>query len=222
MLLRPSLRRPRSTLTRLGPLLALILTLWTIADVLTTRRALARSAAAVPAPLGTERVFIASNHWTDERVLRNYWIPAVLALAAALGPANVFVSVYESGSLDDTKGALRDLHARLQAAGIPARVLLDETSHVDVLNGAPVESEGWLRMPRDRWVRGELLEAGKWVPRRIPYLAAMRNRALEPLYELREVGEKFDRVLFLNDVVFDVRRTLIRSHFTSLGHSTDH
>ena len=53
---------------------------------------------------------------------------------------------------------------------------------------------GWIDTPR---VRKEL--------RRIPYLSRLRNWTLEPLQELAQQGEKFDKVLFLNDVVFTVR-----------------
>jgi hypothetical protein len=50
--------------------------------------------------------------------------------------------------------------------------------------------EGWIYTSREK------LEL-----RRIPYLARMRNKVLEPL----ENGNvTFDRVLFLNDVVFSV------------------
>ena len=38
--------------------------------------------------------------------------------------------------------------------------------------------------------------------RRIPYLARLRNLVMEPLFELRESGVVFDKILFLNDVVF--------------------
>jgi len=38
--------------------------------------------------------------------------------------------------------------------------------------------------------------------RRIPYLASLRNKLLEPLQEFQVVGRKFDKVIFFNDVVF--------------------
>ncbi|TPX45146.1 hypothetical protein SeMB42_g01591 [Synchytrium endobioticum] len=40
------------------------------------------------------------------------------------------------------------------------------------------------------------------VPHRIEFLAEVRNRVLDPLQELWATGERFDRVVFLNDVIF--------------------
>ena len=40
-----------------------------------------------------------------------------------------------------------------------------------------------------------------WFPRRISYLAQLRNLVLEPLYHS---SHRFDKVLFLNDVIFSV------------------
>jgi hypothetical protein len=54
-------------------------------------------------------------------------------------------------------------------------------------------NSGWIDTPRGR---KEL--------RRIPYLSRLRNWTLQPLLELARQGEKFDKVLFLNDVVFSV------------------
>ena len=43
---------------------------------------------------------------------------------------------------------------------------------------------------------------GDYALRRIHYWLNLRNKVLEPLVEMAEKGEKFDKVLFLNDVVF--------------------
>ncbi len=42
-----------------------------------------------------------------------------------------------------------------------------------------------------------------WEVRRIPHLADLRNRAMRPLREMAP-GRMFDRVLWINDVVFTV------------------
>src|SRR5262249_8650949 len=55
-------------------------------------------------PRGIQRVYIASLHWNNEPILRSHWNDAVVALAKTLGPENVFITVYESGSWDDSKG----------------------------------------------------------------------------------------------------------------------
>jgi hypothetical protein len=147
-----------------------------------------------------ERIFISSTHWNSEEVLRSHWNDAVVALAKALGPENVYVSVYESGSWDDTKGALRELDAALGELNVPRTIALSEVSHQDEISQQPGSSAGWIDTPRGR---REL--------RRIPFLSRQRNASLQPLVDLdRERGEQFDRILFLNDVVFTVSLSYYR------------
>ena len=116
---------------------------------------------------------------------------------------NVYFSLYESGSWDNTKGALWELDERLEKLGVERRVVLEETTHVDEISRTPrIEEEGWIVTPR-----------GKKELRRIPFLARARNRVLEPLFELQAGGgqnRSFDRLLFLNDVIFTVRLPAIR------------
>lgn len=145
-----------------------------------------------PVAQRSERVYIASIHWNNERILRSHWNDAVTALANALGRDNVFVTVYESGSWDDSKGALRELDMSLAAHQIRRNITLSETTHLDEISVVD-RGSGWVDTPRGR---REL--------RRIPYLSRLRNWTLEPLQELARQGERFDKVLFLNDVVFNV------------------
>lgn len=139
-----------------------------------------------------ERVYIASMHFNNGRILRSHWNEAVLRLADVLGRQNVYVSVYESGSWDDSKDALRELAAELRRHGVPHRVETSDVTHRDEMN-RPDDSrrDGWVDTPRGR---REL--------RRIPYLARLRNRTLRDMLELHAAGVVFDKVLFLNDVVF--------------------
>jgi len=58
-----------------------------------------------PPLLDPGRVFIASNHCNSESILRSHWSDAVTRLIVRLGVGNVYFSLYESGSWDDTKGA---------------------------------------------------------------------------------------------------------------------
>ena len=103
------------------------------------------------------------------------------------------MSIYESGSWDDTKGALRDLNATLAHLGIPCTVTLSEATHQDEISQPPA-SNGWIDTARGR---REL--------RRIPFLSEQRNRSLQPMFDMENVGgEYFDKILFLNDVVFRV------------------
>jgi hypothetical protein len=108
------------------------------------------------------------------------------------GKDNVYVSVQESGSWDDSKGALRELDQALEKAGVRRRIILDDTTHEDEIKKSPAEN-GWIQTSR-----------GAKELRRVPYLAKLRNLVLKPLQELAEAGEHFDKILFLNDVVFTV------------------
>jgi len=139
-----------------------------------------------------EKLFIASTHWNTEIMLRSHWNDAVVDLAKHIGPNNIYVSVYESGSMDDSKGALRLLDQELEELGVQRKIVLDETTHADDL-AKPPGPTGWIDTLR-----------GKRELRRIPYLSERRNRSLKPLAEMALNGVKFDKVLFLNDVVFTV------------------
>lgn len=141
--------------------------------------------------LVSERLFIASTHWNNEAILRSHWNDAIIELAKAFGPDNIFVSIFESGSWDDTKGALRDLDANLDRLGVRRNITLSNTTHEDEISASP--GEGWIDTPRHK---KEL--------RRISYLARLRNWSLRPLEDLSRRGITFDKVLFLNDVVFTV------------------
>jgi len=170
-----------------------IFTVVSIIDSLLVYSALAQALLEGRTALPQEKIFIAGIHWNNEKILREYWIPALIALTQEIGPDNVFVSVYESGSWDGSKPALQRLDDVLANDGIPRRIILDNTTHVDEISGEP-GAIGWIKTP-----------GGKSELRRIPYLARLRNIAMQPLYELESTGVVFDKVLFLNDVVFEVR-----------------
>ncbi|KOS16723.1 hypothetical protein ESCO_004710 [Escovopsis weberi] len=142
------------------------------------------------------RVYIASMHWNNGAILGGYWNDAVLALADALGRDRVFVSVYESGSWDDSKEKLRRLDAELAARGVARRVEVSDVTHLDEMSAAD-KGEGWVDTAR-----------GGRELRRIPYLARLRNRTIRDLVELARAGTMFDKVLFLNDVIFTTEDVL--------------
>ncbi|KAK5743702.1 hypothetical protein LTS12_023783 [Elasticomyces elasticus] len=205
MIIRP--RVQRLLLSRLLKILLVLTLAWTAYEVWSIRHALAEQASKEPPPFGKQRIFIASIHWTDERILREYWVPAVLQLAQDIGRENVFVSVYESGSFDDTKGALQELEDHLARMGIDHKVVLDDTTHLNEVSRERAEV-GWVQMPstktyRQNWTDWFSLQKDEWVPRRIPYLARLRNQVMEPLYEQQQLGNVYDKILWLNDVVFD-------------------
>ncbi|KUJ11227.1 uncharacterized protein LY89DRAFT_689123 [Mollisia scopiformis] len=151
----------------------------------------------LPSHLKDKKIFIASIHRNSEYMLRLYWNSALLRLCEHLGPKNVYVSILESGSLEDTKGALRDLMGKLNEMGVQNRIELgmDVKEQVAMLKEVPEDPDarqGWIFTGRGQ--RG-------WEVRRIAYLAELRNRAMEPL-EMMEKEMKFDTILWINDVVF--------------------
>ncbi|KAK3318959.1 cryptococcal mannosyltransferase 1-domain-containing protein [Apodospora peruviana] len=184
----------RSTLRKL---VALFL-IWTIVEAQLIYYRIARAeheyeAHAVLAK-NPPRIYIASLHWNNERILRSNWNKQVVDLARAFGPDNVFVSVYESGSWDGSKGALRQLDHELGKLGVARQITLEKATHADEMAATPTGS-GWVNNPDD---------GTKKLLRRIPFLSKLRNISLQPLRDLAENGTVFDHVLFLGDVVFTV------------------
>lgn len=182
-------RFSRSSRTRVFRATLLVFALFCIVDVLSLTSARQHQNLPAKAPdVRGQKIFIASIHWNNEPILRSNWNLAVLALVDYFGAENVYISVYESGSWDDSKEALRALDNDLEKKGVQRTVRLNETTHADELK-VPA-TDGWVQTPR-----------GNIELRRIPYLSKLRNLALEPLNYLAG-GTKFDKVLFLNDVVF--------------------
>ncbi|KAI0160377.1 glycosyltransferase family 69 protein [Xylariaceae sp. FL1272] len=141
-------------------------------------------------------VFIASVHRNTEVILTTAWNDAVLNLIDYLGPENVFFSAVESGSQDDSKTALLDLQRSLDAKGVPNKISLGLTvwEQLEEIETRPSQREpGWI------WNKAE----SQFELRRIPYLSRVRNDAMEPLERLAAKGRTFDKVLWINDVVFD-------------------
>jgi hypothetical protein len=155
----------------------------------------------LPTPVQNQKIFIVAQFWTSARVISERWGQALLDLVGVLGKENVYVSILESGSLDNTKEVLKMLDDVLGANNIPHITILDPTTHADEINVGPLDDRG---TPRQGWIQTTSVgtQWGKEL-RRIPYLARLRNRALEPLFKFQdEQGQKFDKILFLNDVVF--------------------
>lgn len=101
--------------------------------------------------------------------------------------------MYDSGSWDNSKGALTELDLLLENYGVERNINLSNTTHLDemaVLDSAA----GWV-----------ITLEGKREIRRIPYLFRIRNLSLEPLLNLSRQGQTFDKIPFLGDVAFTVR-----------------
>ncbi|KAF2022271.1 glycosyltransferase family 69 protein [Aaosphaeria arxii CBS 175.79] len=186
-----TLRRIRRLLR--SPVLVVLLALLFLADTVRIIHITSSQTASLHTrspPANTKRIYIASQHYNNAGLLRDRWNTALVDLVHELGPKNVFVSIYESGSWDDTKGALNELDNALNDFQVPHRIDMSNTTHKDELVKEPT-SDGWVRSPH-----------GSQELRRIPFLANLRNRVLEPLRTMSEEGQHFDLVLFLNDVIF--------------------
>ncbi|KEF54141.1 uncharacterized protein A1O9_09936 [Exophiala aquamarina CBS 119918] len=154
--------------------------------------------ASLPSSVKNQKVFIVAQFWTNAKIIQDRWGQALLDLIGTLGKDNVYVSIYESGSLDRTKDVLKILDDILAEHQIPRSVILDPTSHADEINVGPLDGQG---NPRSGWIQTTTVGAGKEL-RRIPYLARLRNTSLKVLFEHHARGIEYDKILYLNDVVF--------------------
>ncbi|KAI9826284.1 MAG: hypothetical protein M1832_000201 [Thelocarpon impressellum] len=136
-----------------------------------------------------ETIFIAANI-IDEDLIRGAWGRAVLDLIGLLGEENVFLSIYENDSGPRTTDALRDLEQKVKC-----------NSSI-VSEHLPLEDIPTVPLP-----------SGERRIKRVAYLAEVRNRALRPLDPVDSPAARsfnqhnradatFDKILFLNDVVF--------------------
>lgn len=193
--LAPYLRATSLRILSVWRLLLFSFIAWTLFDTLLIHHRLAAATAQTfLKPQSPVRVYIASLHWNNERILRTSWNQGLLNLVSVLGPSNVFVSLYESGSRDGSKDAIGELDKALEVMGVPRNITLDKNTHADAMASPPREpGNGWVETPR-----------GRIELRRISYLARLRNTSLQPLKDMSRNGIEFDYVLFLGDVVFTV------------------
>ena len=149
----------------------------------------------------TNSLYIASSQYNSETLLREQWIPSLVQLVKELQSVNVtvYVSIYESGSVDGTKAALSELGKSLKDLKVDHMIKLDEGTHATAIATTLATPHGWLRTLYGKEMR------------RIVYLADVRNKALKPLQNLNNAGVTFDKILFLNDVVFSVLRFSLTS-----------
>ncbi|KAI6375410.1 hypothetical protein MCOR25_002976 [Pyricularia grisea] len=132
-----------------------------------------------------EKVFISvSLYDKDGHLSSGPWGQAVIELIHLIGANNVFLSIYQNDSGPDGEAALENFKRR-----VPCRHSIVNDVHVD-LDGFPN-----VTMPD-----------GSQRVKRLTYLSEMRNRALRPLDRFQEGDnsgvQRFDKILFLNDVAF--------------------
>ncbi|PYH94133.1 hypothetical protein BO71DRAFT_399190 [Aspergillus ellipticus CBS 707.79] len=131
-----------------------------------------------------EKVFIAASLYDRSGDLaRGYWGDSVLQLIHLLGEDNVYLSIYENDSGPEGENALRELSDRVTCQ---KSIVFEE--HLDLGS-----------------LRTFVVPGGSQRIKRIEYLAEVRNRALRPL---DEQPERYDKLLYLNDVAFDPMEAL--------------
>ncbi|KAL9598966.1 MAG: hypothetical protein Q9219_004149 [cf. Caloplaca sp. 3 TL-2023] len=129
---------------------------------------------------GNEKIFIAASIYDQNgKLAGGAWGKALLNLIDLLGNQNVFLSIYENDAGEKAKEALFGLKDRVRCS---SEIIFDR--HVSLESISSV-----------------VLPDGSERTKRIAYLAEIRNRALRPLDEPLEFN--YDKLLYLNDVVFD-------------------
>lgn len=146
-----------------------------------------------------QKIYIAASIYDEGgHLLGETWGEAVLELINILGNRNVYLSIYEN-----TAGEL----AQTREFQFERKV---QCQHTIVYEDAPpIEDFPQITLPD-----------GSKRTKRIAYLAEARNKALEPLQEHPET--KYDKLLYLNDVVFDpieAAQLLLSTNLDEHGHT---
>jgi hypothetical protein len=121
------------------------------------------------------KFYLAANLYENEATIP-YWKDEVIKLSKYLGPDNIYVSIVENFSTDNTKVQLREFSQELEKLGVERSIELGYNEFTP---------------------KGENRQDG-----RINFLKDVRNRAMEPLFKLKRQGHEFDYIIFLNDIFF--------------------
>ncbi|KAL3443866.1 cryptococcal mannosyltransferase 1-domain-containing protein [Aspergillus insuetus] len=127
-----------------------------------------------------EKIFIAASLYDrGGDIAGGQWGQRILTLIDLLGEENVFLSIYENDSGSAGAGALLDFKAQVSCN--KSIVVEDKLDWADL--------------------HAVTVPGGSKRVKRIEYLAEVRNRALRPLDTDQEM--RFDKLLYLNDIIFD-------------------
>ena len=148
-----------------------------------------------------QKVFIAASIYDKGgHLLGGAWGEALLKLIDILGNRNVFLSIYENDSGIESLTAKINLEQRVQCK---RRFEYDKNfSEADVPH---------VRLPD-----------GSERVKRVAYLAEVRNKALEPL-EDETNRVQYDKILYLNDVIFDpieAAQLILATNLDEHGHTS--
>ena len=127
-----------------------------------------------------QKIFIAASLYDKGgHLLGGAWGEALLQLIDMLGNRNVYLSIYENTADEAAQVAQFQFEKKVQC---PHTMILEDAPKLDDLKQIT-------------------LPDGSKRTKRITFLAEARNRALEPLDE--DPDARYDKLLYLNDVVFD-------------------
>lgn len=144
-----------------------------------------------------QKIFIAASIYDPGgHLLGGAWGEAVLELMNILGNKNVYLSIYENNADEAAQTAQFKFKRRVQCL------------HTMILEDPPALED----------LAQVVLPDGSKRTKRIEYLAEARNRALEPLDEAPDV--LYDKILYLNDVVFnpvDAAQLLLSTNLDEQG-----
>jgi hypothetical protein len=135
------------------------------------------------ANVDNEKIFVAAALYDRRgKLLSGDWAASMLGLIHVLGPDNVYLSIYENDADEESKRALTNFEKQVTCQSTIIEEELDTSAIAHVLGAGGVE-----RM------------------KRMAFLAEVRNRALKPLQDPASPAShiRFDRLLYVNDVIFD-------------------
>ncbi|CAO3624386.1 unnamed protein product [Cunninghamella blakesleeana] len=131
------------------------------------------------------KVYIAANLYNNENIIYN-WTDQIKKLIQYFGENNIYVSIYENGSTDNTKKALKEFKEYLLDSDVHHTILTDDKPAISKEDS------------------------------RILQLSKLRNIVLNPLRKIQQDkddhynnndndGAKlvYDKILFLNDIWFN-------------------
>ena len=136
---------------------------------------------------GTDYYFVAINFYNNEDILPDF-ILQFLQVVHVIGPSNMFVSVYENGSSDQTKSLLQLFRVLLDSNGVTSRVIFGAE-----VGGIPYNVH------------------------RIDHLSEVRNKVLEPLRK-GETARRASKIVFMNDITYcasDIIDLLVQAELQS-------